>query len=119
MGIIMSAMKPVLFGQVLSPGENFWDIGANIGYFTLLAAAALENTGRIVAFEPGKTAFKRLQENIGLNHFRNINAVNLAASNSAGKPELYLASEIADTGANLYQKRKGADAIRNHPDHSS
>jgi len=93
-----------LIRGALSPGENFWDIGANIGYFTLLAAAALNNTGRIVAFEPGQTAFQRLQENIGLNNFRNITAVNLAASNSAGEARLYLATEIADTGANLYQR---------------
>ncbi len=92
-----------LIRGALSPGENFWDIGANIGYFTLLAAAALNNTGEIVAFEPGKVAYERLQENISLNNFTNVTAVNLAASNRGGEAKLYLATEIADTGANLYQ----------------
>jgi FkbM family methyltransferase len=92
-----------LIRKMLSPGDNFWDIGANIGYFTLLAAAALHNTGQIIGFEPGQIAFRRLQENIGLNNFNNITAVNLAASDCAGEAKLYLASEIADTGATLYQ----------------
>ena len=92
-----------LIQKTLNHGDNFWDIGANIGYFTLLAAAALHNTGQVIAFEPGQTAFRSLQENIGLNHFNNITSVNLAASDCAGEAKLYLASEIADTGANLYQ----------------
>lgn len=92
-----------LIREALSPGEFFWDIGANIGYFTLVAATALQNTGGIVAFEPGKTAFQRLQENISLNTFTNITAVNLAVSNCAGEARLYLDTNIADTGANLYQ----------------
>jgi FkbM family methyltransferase len=92
-----------LIRGALSPGEFFWDIGANIGYFTLLAAASLKNTGGIVAFEPGKTAYQQLRENISLNNFTNITAINLAVSNSAGEARLYLDTEIADTGANLYQ----------------
>lgn len=96
-----------LIQQMLAPGEHFWDIGANIGYFSLMAAAALHHTGQVVAFEPGQTAYRRIQENIALNHFSNIQAVNLAASNSAGEAKLYLAREIADTGANLYQGAEG------------
>lgn len=92
-----------LIGEVLRDGDFFWDIGANIGYFTLLAAATLQNSGQIIAFEPGRTAFQRLQDNIGLNNFNNITAVNLAASNSAGEAKLFLTTEIADTGASLYQ----------------
>jgi FkbM family methyltransferase len=92
-----------LVKKLLSPGDNFWDIGANIGYFTLLAATALKNTGRIVALEPGGTAYRTLLKNIGLNDFTNITPVNLAASNSVGEAKLYLTAEIADTGANLFQ----------------
>lgn len=91
-----------LIRKLLSPGESFWDIGANIGYFTLLAAATLQNSGQILAFEPGRVAFQRLQDNVRLNNFNNIIILNLAASNSAGEAKLYLATEIADTGASLY-----------------
>jgi FkbM family methyltransferase len=92
-----------LIREMLRPGESFWDIGANIGYFTLVAAATLQNSGCVVAFEPGRLAFQRLQENILLNRFTNIMTVNQAASDTAGEARLYLAGEIADTGASLYQ----------------
>ena len=58
--------------RLLDQGETFWDIGANIGYFSLLAAAALQHTGRVIAFEPGRVAYARLMDNIALNPFRNI-----------------------------------------------
>ena len=40
--------------RLLDKGEIFWDIGANIGYFSLLAAATLQQSGQVIAFEPGQ-----------------------------------------------------------------
>src|SRR5262245_48280046 len=36
----------------LRPGDVFVDVGANIGYFTVLAAAVVGDRGRVIAFEP-------------------------------------------------------------------
>ena len=55
--------------RLLDKGEIFWDIGANIGYFSLLAAATLQHTGQVIAFEPGQVAYARLMDNIALNPF--------------------------------------------------
>lgn len=38
--------------QTLKPGDVFFDLGANIGYFTVLAAKRVGPTGRVFAFEP-------------------------------------------------------------------
>lgn len=42
----------------LAPGNNFLDIGAHYGYFTLLAAELVGGTGKVRAFEPGSAAFE-------------------------------------------------------------
>ena len=87
---------------LLDKGEIFWDIGANIGYFSLLAAATLEHTGQVIAFEPGQVAYARLLDNIALNPFSNITTFNLAVTDREGEATLYLAAETADGCASLY-----------------
>jgi len=89
--------------SLLDKDEVFWDVGANIGYFTLVAAAVLKNRGQIVSFEPGRTAFARLQDNIALNPFHNIIIYKLAVTDKSGEAVLYLSGEVADSGANLYR----------------
>lgn len=95
-----------LVKSLLDDDEVFWDIGANIGYFTLLAATALKGRGQIVSFEPGKVAFERLADNISLNSFNNIQIYNLAVTDTAGEAVLYLSNDPADSSANLYSPAK-------------
>jgi FkbM family methyltransferase len=88
--------------RLLDKGEIFWDIGANIGYFSLLAAATLQHSGQVISFEPGQVAYARLMDNIGLNPFRNIATFNLAVTDREGEAALHLAAETADGCASLY-----------------
>lgn len=46
------------------PGDVFYDIGANVGAFSLIAAKRLHNDVRVVAFEPGYATFAHLCDNI-------------------------------------------------------
>ncbi|MGA8139734.1 MAG: hypothetical protein WB948_03540, partial [Desulfobaccales bacterium] len=41
--------EAALVARVLEPGEVFWDVGANIGYFSLVAAAAVGERGEVAA----------------------------------------------------------------------
>jgi FkbM family methyltransferase len=91
-----------LVRRLLERGEVFWDIGANVGYFSLVAASALNNHGQVVAFEPGSSAYARLCENIALNPFTNIKTYEVAVAAAAGEAVLYLAGDTADSSANLY-----------------
>jgi len=53
--------------DVLRPGDVFVDVGANIGFFSVLAGAAIAPTGRIVAFEPDPRARARLASLVAAN----------------------------------------------------
>jgi FkbM family methyltransferase len=51
------------------PGMNFYDLGANIGFFTLLAARLVGANGRVTAFEADPEIAKRLKEHVKRNNF--------------------------------------------------
>lgn len=61
-----------LLRKTLRPGMVFVDIGANLGYFTLLAAKIVGNTGHVFAFEPSEYNYKYLLYNTKLNNFDNV-----------------------------------------------
>lgn len=86
--------QETLFWQNLIENGNYvFDVGANIGYYTLQTAARIGDSGKVFAFEPVSITFKKLTDNISLNKFSNITAVNVAISNSPGEIELFVADE--------------------------
>jgi FkbM family methyltransferase len=92
-----------LVARLMEDDEVFWDIGANVGYFTLVAATALKERGQIIAFEPGKNAYARLKENISLNPYGIIKAYPIAVSDREGEAVLHVSGDIADSSASLFQ----------------
>lgn len=58
--------------QHLRPGMNFFDIGANIGFFTLLGARLVGEKGRVTSFEADPEIAARLREHIARNHFSQV-----------------------------------------------
>ncbi len=48
---------------------TFFDVGANIGFFSLLAAKCVGPTGRVISFEADPEAESRLRENVAYNKF--------------------------------------------------
>jgi len=56
-----------LVQRVLRPGGTFIDVGANAGYYSVLAAARVGSAGRVLAFEPNPTVRERLQLHVALN----------------------------------------------------
>ena len=53
-----------LFKRVLKPGMTVLDLGANIGYFSVLAAGLVGQSGEVHAFEPAPTCFAQLKRNL-------------------------------------------------------
>jgi FkbM family methyltransferase len=95
--------------KYLRPGMIFYDIGANIGFFSLLAARIVGNNGRVIAFEADPEIAARLREHVTRNDFRAIsveekavwsepNTVFFARTDPATSPDRGLGHIVA-TGA--------------------
>jgi len=82
-------LETVLVRDWLRPGNSFVDVGANWGYFSLLAADLVGPSGRVVGCEPHPVLFDLLQRNFVLNQFLCAKAMPLAIANQPG--ELFLA----------------------------
>lgn len=79
-----------LFESLLQPGMVVVDLGAHIGYFTLLAARKVGSTGKVYAFEPAPSNYALLVRNIALNGYDNIVPVQKAVSNQPGTATFYI-----------------------------
>ena len=66
---------------ILKKGMNVINIGANIGYFTLLAAREVGPDGKVFAFEPFPQTVELLKKNILINGFENVIIESKAVSN--------------------------------------
>jgi FkbM family methyltransferase len=83
----------------LGPGDTFIDVGANIGYFSVLASQLVGPSGRVVAIEASQAFNTRLRQNARLNDCRNIRALHTAVSDKRRTLTFVLASS-ANMGAN-------------------
>jgi FkbM family methyltransferase len=79
-----------VFTELVKEEMNVVDIGANIGYYTLLAARRVGPQGKVYAFEPEPRNFKLLSENLRLNGYENVVPIQKAVSNKAGTTSLFL-----------------------------
>lgn len=87
----------------VQPGQVFYDIGANIGLYTILAARRTGEKGKVFAFEPHSANFTRLLENIAVNDFKDIVLpCNFALNDRSGfLPFNYMTSDAATSNSQL------------------
>jgi FkbM family methyltransferase len=81
-------------------GDNFVDVGAHIGRYTIIAAKHIGNLGRVIAIEAHPETFEVLKKNIALNRFHNVTTINSVVSSQKGKVKLYLDGH--DSGFTVY-----------------
>lgn len=79
--------------KVLKPGFNVLDIGANIGYYTLIEKQLTGESGKIIAVEPSPANIELLKINAELNAFKNIKIFQAAISSHPGKKDFFLSYE--------------------------
>lgn len=75
--------------QLLRPGDNALDVGANVGYFSALAAMAVGEKGQVFAFEASPSTYERLQTLVKANAFNNIKTFEVAVSDQAGELQFH------------------------------
>jgi FkbM family methyltransferase len=91
-----------LIKKILGPGDVFLDVGANIGYFSLLAAIQ-QPSAKVIAFEPVSSVFDKLEENISINNAKNITAIKVAVGKKNEAREIYI-SGADNMGMSSFQK---------------
>lgn len=79
--------------KLVHRGDVAVDVGANIGFHTLLLARLVGPEGIVYAFEPDPDNFALLQKNIQANGYQNVVAEQAAVSHETGSAQLFLASE--------------------------
>ena len=98
------------FASVLRVNDCLIDIGAYIGYFSLLGAALVGGDGQVFAFEPEEKNNRYLHGNIALNNFNNIKVSNTALGLETKTAKIFINSDN-DAGHALWN-------VGRHPDYS-
>lgn len=70
--------------KTLKPGDTFFDVGANVGYFTLFARKLVGPNGRVFAFEPDTRNLQVLRRNLEINQTK-AEVISMALSDRIGK----------------------------------
>lgn len=76
--------KPVLFQGIIKQGSIVFDLGAQAGFYTLLASVLVGKNGKVVAFEPHPRNLFYLKEHLRLNDIQNVTVIEVAVSDSCG-----------------------------------
>ena len=86
-----------IFAKNLKPGKIFLDIGAQVGYLSLVASKFVGESGKVYAFEPYIENFNALKQNISQNRIFNIFPLNIALSEESGAVFLELKADTTRT----------------------
>jgi len=79
-----------LVKKEIKKGDIVLDIGANIGYYTLVFSQIVGTEGRVFAFEPDPNNFALLKKNIEINNLKNVVLIQKAVSDVSNPLSLYL-----------------------------
>jgi FkbM family methyltransferase len=94
----------------IKEGDTVIDIGANIGYYTLLFAKWVGPTGKVYAFEPEPTNFQLLEKNVKANNYKNITIFQKAVSDKNDKLSFYISDE-SSAANQLFKPQKFSQII--------
>ena len=88
-GLLYEESLSLFLIRALRPGDCFIDVGAHIGFFSLLASHLVGDAGRVVAVEPNADNFTWLKDLMVLNERPNVTAINAVASETDGTVDFY------------------------------
>ena len=79
----------------MKSGDTVVDIGANIGYYTILLSKLVGDSGKVYAFEPGPKNFELLCKNVEMNNCRNVILENKSVADKTQTSFLYLSNKAS------------------------
>ena len=93
----------------LRPGDRFLDVGANVGLYSLLAAALVGSTGHVDAFEPATVPSLRLQEAIDLNQLNSTVSIHgYAVTDHAGTVDFGFSVDDCQSHVRRLEEQEGS-----------
>jgi FkbM family methyltransferase len=99
----------------LQPGDTFLDIGANEGFFSVVASKLVGPSGRVISIEPQSRLQSVIARNLVENSARNVEVHPLVISDSVGWATLHLFPDINTGGSGLYRWTKYPNATEKVP----
>jgi FkbM family methyltransferase len=108
--------KQAAIFKCLRPGQTFFDIGANTGYFSLLGSRSVGASGRVVAVEPLPRNIEFLERHLAMNGISNVHVVGKAISDYRGTARFcvdgHSTSRFSDSGRMLVQVTTLDDLVK-------
>ena len=81
--------------NLVKPGDVVLDIGANIGYYTVIMSKIVGKTGKVLAFEPTKHFFDVLQSTVEINNLTNVQLYDFGISDNNSESEISIGEHSA------------------------
>jgi FkbM family methyltransferase len=101
-----------LLGTWLRPGSVFYDLGANVGFFTLIASQLVGSEGHVYALEPSATTASALSSNVARNDLRNVTVIEAAAGGADGSARLDPAGAVSQDARLIGEHEPGGVPVR-------
>ena len=104
-------MMDMLIEKELLPGDIVYEVGANIGFYSVIMAKKVGPSGKVFAFEPETVNFERLRVNTELNGLANLFPCPFAASSESRLLFLHRHSTEAGEGAHMIVREGGENTV--------
>ena len=101
----------------LRPGDVFVDVGANVGYYTVLGGIQVGPQGRVVAVEALPTTAEQLRRNVSINGLKNVEIVQAAAYDRPGALQVRVPNSVFGMASVVTELRtqNGGDTVTTIP----
>jgi len=109
-GGVYEPAETELVKKEIKRGDVVLDVGAHIGYYTLIFARLVGEEGKVFAFEPNLDSFALLEKNVKINGYKNVVLVKKAVSDKTGRIRLFL-SAYNDADNRIYDSHDGSPSI--------
>lgn len=107
---VFEPLQSKLFIKSIKNGDTVFDVGANNGYYTVLASKLVGKNGKVYAFEPDPQSLKLIYKNLKLNNCKNVTVIESALGNKKGK--LALSQDTSNPGeSSLSHKNNGKNIM--------
>jgi FkbM family methyltransferase len=82
-----------VLAAILRPGMSYYDVGANVGFFAVLAARLLNPQDSVICFEPVPENVSQINYNARLNNFSNVSVLGVALGRNERTESFYTSNE--------------------------